>query len=282
MVKIITDSTSYISPTLLQQYDIKIVSLDVLLDNKYVREIDIENKTFYDKLSKLNEIPSSSQPSPEEVYNTFETVLQAGNDVVGIFISSNMSGTYTTALSITSELKEKYPERQIEVIDSKTNCMQLGLIAIQAAKAGMEGKSISEVVSVAQETRKNSRFLFTPETLTYLKKGGRIGKASALLGNLLQIKPVLTVDEDGNTNVYCKVRTKKKAVDTLVEGLMKDLENRKLGDAVVHHINCESEAAFLAAKLEHALGQKVKIQSIGPVIGVHVGPGSIGLAYFTI
>ena len=281
MIKIVTDSTSYISEEALLHYDISIVSLGVLLNNKNVREVEISNETFYDAMAKAPEIPSSSQPSPHELYTTFENIIKEGNSLVGIFISSEMSGTYASAQSTKQMLLEKYPDAQIEILDSRTNCMQLGFAALVAAQAATEGKSLTEVVALAHDTISNSRFLFTPDTLTYLKKGGRIGGASALLGTLLQIKPILTV-VDGNTAVFSKVRTKKKAVETLISGLMEDLKTRDLGDIIVHHINCPDEGRALANQLEAQLHRPVQIQSIGPVIGVHVGPGSICIAYYTV
>ena len=190
-----------------------------------------------------------------------------------------MSGTYANALSTRQMLLENYPNAKIEIMDSRTNCMQLGFIALAAAKTAAEGLSMEEVIAAASNVRLHSRFLFTPDTLTYLKKGGRIGGASALVGTLLQIKPILTV-LDGKTSVFTKVRTKKKAIDALVAGLMEDLKLRDLGEVIVHH--CPEEGRALANRLEATLGRPVQIQSIGPVIGVHVGPGSIGLAYYTV
>lgn len=281
MIKIVTDSTSYIPESLRTQYDISIVSLSVFLNEKNIREVDLKNETFYTELAHSKEIPSSSQPSPHEMYSTFEKILAEGNDLVGLFISSDMSGTYASACSIKQELLEKYPSAKIEIIDSRSNCMQLGFAALAGAKAAIAEKSIEEVVQAIQQVIAHSRFLFTPDTLTYLKKGGRIGGASALLGNLLQIKPILTVI-DGKTEVFTKVRTKKKAVEALINGLINDLENRDLGEVIVHHINCPEEGSMLAQRISETLNCPVQIQSIGPVIGVHVGPGSIGLAYYTV
>lgn len=281
MIKIVTDSTSYIPHELIGKYDISVVSLGVLLNNENVREVDITNEMFYDAMAKAPEIPSSSQPSPHEIYTTFEEILKKGDSVVGIFLSSEMSGTYSSAESTKQMLLEKYPHAEIEVLDSRSNCMQLGFAALVAAQTAAEGKSMDEVIFAAKEVIAHSRFLFTPDTLTYLKKGGRIGSASALFGTLLQIKPILTV-ADGKTSVFTKVRTKKKAIDALVEGLKSDLKTRDLGDIIVHHINCDEEGRILADRLESELGRPVQIQSIGPVIGVHVGPGSIGIAYYTV
>ena len=281
MIKIVTDSTSYIPKNDLTKYDIRIASLGVVLNGQTYREVDLSNDTFYEEMAKSPEIPSSSQPSPAELYDTFEQLIKEGHSILGIFLSSEMSGTYSSAHATKHALLEKYPNAKIEIVDSRTNCMQLGFICLAAAKAIEEGASLEKAVEVAKYTIDHSRFLFTPETLTYLKKGGRIGNASALIGTLLQIKPILTVNQ-GKTDVVTKVRTKKKAVDTLVSTLLEDLKTEKLGDVIVHHINCPEEGLALAKKLEEALDHPVRIQSIGPVIGLHVGPGSIGVAYYTV
>ena len=279
-IKIVTDSTSYIPEEFINKYDISVVSLNVIMNGESIREVDLDNETFYSKMEESTEIPSSSQPSPDEIYNTFENIIKEGNSIVGIFISSDMSGTVSSANLIKNMLLEKYPTAHIEIVDSRSNCMQMGYVAIEAAKAAAAGKSMEEVIDVCTSVINNSRFLFTPDTLDYLKKGGRIGGASALLGTLFQIKPILTVC-DGKTTVFIKVRTKKKAVDTLVTTLVNDLQGKELGGVIVHHINCQDEGLSLAAKIKKQLGVDVQIDTIGPIIGLHVGPGSIGVAYFT-
>ena len=279
-IKIVTDSTSYIPEEFINKYDISVVSLNVIMNGKSIREIDLDNETFYKQMEESTEIPSSSQPSPDEIYNTFENIIKEGNSIVGIFISSDMSGTISSANLIKNMLLEKYPTAHIEIIDSRSNCMQMGYVAIEAAKAAAAGKSMEEVINVCTSVINNSRFLFTPDTLDYLKKGGRIGGASALLGTLFQIKPILTVC-DGKTTVFTKVRTKKKALDTLVNTLVNDIQGKELGGVIVHHINCQDEGLSLAKKIKEQLGVDVKIDTIGPIIGLHVGPGSIGVAYFT-
>lgn len=279
-IKIVTDSTSYISDEYIKKYDIKLVSLNVIINGVSSREIDIENEVFYEEIKNSKEIPKSSQPIPEEMLNTFREIVEDGDSIVGIFLSSKMSGTYSNANMIKDMILEDYPDAEIHILDSKTNCMQMGFAVIEAARTASEGKSINEVINAANHVINNSRFLFTPETLEYLKKGGRIGGAAALFGNVLQIKPILTV-VNGETSVFKKVRTRKKAIEEIVKTVLEEIEAKGLGDIVVHHINCQEDGLKLAKALENKLGKKVEIQSIGPVIGVHVGPGSIGIAYYT-
>ena len=279
-IKIVTDSTSYISDEYIKKYDIKLVSLNVIINGVSSRELDIENEVFYEEIKNSKEIPKSSQPIPEEMLNTFREIVEDGDSIVGIFLSSKMSGTYSNANMIKDMILEDYPDAEIHILDSKTNCMQMGFAVIEAARTASEGKSINEVINAANHVINNSRFLFTPETLEYLKKGGRIGGAAALFGNVLQIKPILTV-VNGETSVFKKVRTRKKAIEEIVKTVLEEIESKGLGDIVVHHINCQEDGLKLAKALENKLGKKVEIQSIGPVIGVHVGPGSIGIAYYT-
>ena len=279
-IKIVTDSTSYIADKYIKEYDIKLVSLNVIINGVSSREIDIENEVFYEEIKNSKEIPKSSQPIPEEMLNTFREIVEDGDSIVGIFLSSKMSGTYSNANMIKDMILEDYPDAEIHILDSKTNCMQMGFAVIEAARTASEGKSINEVINAANHVINNSRFLFTPETLEYLKKGGRIGGAAALFGNVLQIKPILTV-VNGETSVFKKVRTRKKAIEEIVKTVLEEIESKGLGDIVVHHINCQEDGLKLAKALENKLGKKVDIQSIGPVIGVHVGPGSIGIAYYT-
>ena len=279
-VKLVTDSTSYISEELINKYNISIASLNVILQGKSYREVNLDNKYFYEVMDQSEEIPTSSQPSIDELLDIFKSIVKSGDNVVGVFLSSDMSATYSSAHLAKNMVLEEYPDARIEIIDSRTNCMQMGFQVIEGARAAKEGKSIEEVVVVVNNVVKSSRFLFVPDTLRYLKKGGRIGGAAALFGTILQIRPILTV-RDGVTSVFEKVRTKKKAVNAIVDKVLDDIKNYGLGDVIVHHINCEEEGRELAKRLEEELNIPIRIQSIGPIIGLHVGPGSIGVAYFT-
>jgi DegV family protein with EDD domain len=175
---------------------------------------------------------------------------------------------------------EEFNDAKIEIVDSRSNCMQLGYAAIVAARAAKQGQELMEVKKAAEDNIKRSRFLFIPDTLEYLRKGGRIGGAGALIGSLLKIIPILTV-EDGKTTVLTKVRTKPKAVMTMVEKMLQEVSELGVGEVMVHHINCYDEAKALAGVIMDKLNIKVGICDIGPVIGLHVGPGAIGIVYYT-
>ncbi|MEG2016864.1 MAG: DegV family protein [Clostridium sp.] len=280
-IKIVTDSTSYIPKELLEKYDISVASLGIVMEGKGQKEVEINNDEFYEKLGRLDSIPTSSQPTIEDLFNAFDNIMAEGHDAVGIFLSSNMSGTYSTCNQvIRTMLEEKYPKRRLEVIDSESNCMQMGYAVLAAAEAASEGKSMEEVLKAVETVKGKSRFLFIPDTLEYLKKGGRIGGAAALFGGLLQIRPILTV-ENGTTEVFGKVRTKHKAIDKMLEKVALDFKEKGFGNLIVHHINCEEEGRALAARVKAVLNIEAEIQCIGPVIGCHVGPKAVGIAYYT-
>lgn len=278
-IRIIADSTCYLPQEYINKYKVSIASLNVLINDKSYRETDLSNDWFYNEMAKSQTIPTSSQPSIEELYSTVESLVKDDHDIVGIFLSSDMSGTFSTSNLVKNMILENYPNAKIVMLDSRSNCMQAGFAVLEAAKAASENKSLDEVVSIAKNVIENSKFIFVPDTLDYLKKGGRIGGAAALFGSLLQIKPILTV-EDGKTTVFTKVRTKKKAIDKIVNTVLEQNLKTPIKGIIVHHINCESEGQELADRLKSRLGlDNVKIQSIGPIIGLHVGPGSIGVAY---
>ncbi len=279
-IKIVTDSTCYIPKDVRERQEISVVSLSVNFENETYIEEETDYAFFYDKLEKSDKLPTSSQPSLYSLINCFEELVAAGNSVVGVFISSLMSGTYETALAAKDMVLKKYPKAIIEIIDSKSNSMELGFAVLAGAIAAKAESSINVVIDSIHHVIERSRFLFVPETLAYLKKGGRIGTASALLGTMLQIRPILTVTE-GMTSVFEKVRTKKKAIERIVEFFLEEIKEKGLGDAVIHHINCESEGKELADYIKSKINKDIPVYAIGPVIGLHVGPGTIGIAYYT-
>ncbi len=280
-VKVIADSTSYIPRARREKLDIGIAHLSSLLDGvTYVDDPD-DCEAFYDALAASSSWPTTSQPSVQDIVTLMEERVIAGHEVVGVFISELMSGTYSTALLARDLVREKYPEATIEVVDGRSNSIELGFAVLAAAETAAGGGSVEEVVEAATERTRHTRFLFTPLTLEYLRRGGRIGNAQALLATLLQIKPILTV-KDGVTDTFAKVRTVPKAHDLIVETFAADIKNRGgLGEVYVHHIHDAVAGRRFADRIAEVAGCEVDILPIGPVVGTHVGPGTVAVVYYT-
>lgn len=280
VTRVVTDSTSYLPRNIRREYAIDVISMKVTIDGETFAEDTLDNETFYRKMAESKRFPTSSLPSVQEMYDVFERHVQAGEAVVAVFISAKMSGTHDMALVAREMILERYPDADITVVDSKSNSMELGFAALGAARAARAGKPPAEAAEAAMHVMGRSRFIFAPHVLDYLRRSGRIGGAAALIGSVLQIRPVLTVN-NGETAVVDKVRTNAKAVELIIRTFLEDVKNKGLGEVVVHHINSELEGRRLAAALEKELGRPVEVVPIGPVIGCHVGPGSIGIVYYT-
>lgn len=280
-VRVITDSTSYIPKRLRDEYEIGTAVLTSELDGVSYRDDAEDYGPFYAALRASGAFPTTSQPSVQAMVDLMESRLAEGHDLVGVFISQLMSGTYSTSLLARDMVKERYPDAVIEIVDGKSNSMELGLAVLAAAKAAAEGGSVAAVVAAAEERIERTRFLFTPLTLEYLRRGGRIGNAAALLASLLQIKPVLTV-VDGKTDTFAKVRSLQRAHDLIVDTFAADArEKGGLGEVYVHHIDDEAAGRTMADRVSEIAGRFVEAVPIGPVIGTHVGPGTVGLVYAT-
>ncbi|SMP38102.1 DegV family protein [Anoxynatronum buryatiense] len=280
-IQVITDSTAYLPETLVKKYAIQVIPLSVHFGETVFQEDVISHHDFYQRMKADPIWPTSSQPPVEGFVKSFEACIQKGWAVLGIFISSDMSGTYQSALLASRIVREKYPQAQIKLIDSRTNCMQMGFAALEAARGIADGLSLDTVHHQAAGFIRKSRFIFAPKTLDHLKKGGRIGAASAFLGSMLRIVPLLTV-ENGKTAVLHKVRTQKKALQAMTHLLLDDFSKFGKGNVAVHHINDETAGTELASVLEKEINQEVPVVPIGPVIGLHVGPGTVGIAYHTL
>lgn len=279
-VKLVTDSTSYISEALQRELDITIVPLSVSFPDEQFLETEVDYDYFYRKIETSGVIPTSSLPSVGDMHQYFSKIIKEGHDILAIFISSLMSGTYQSAMLARDQLIEEFPEAKITILDSKTNCMSLGYPVVEAARAAGKGHTLSQVSDLASELIERMNFYFTPATLEYLRKGGRIGGAGALLGKVLKIRPVLFVD-NGSTNVFKISRSFKGAIKEILKILDRDFKQRGLKQVIVHHINFPEKAQEIAQLIKQSYDINAPILSIGPVIGLHVGPGTVGIVYCT-
>lgn len=279
-IKVITDSTSYIMADDQERLDIKVIPLSVSFPDESYRETEVNYEYFYQKIEDDVTIPTSSQPPQGEIEQVFTDVIAAGHDIIAVFLSSAMSGTYQSALSVKGHLQESHPEARIEIIDSRTNCMAMGFVVLAAAQAAKAGKSLDEAVQTARGVMQRVRFYFVPAGLEYLKKGGRIGGAAALLGSLLQIKPILYVNQ-GKTALLERTRGTQAAIRRMMSLLENDRREYGLEKVLIHHIFCQEKAEELAHIIKTSFGLIADILPIGPVIGLHVGPGTLGIVYVT-
>lgn len=279
-VSVVTDSVSSIPAEDLRKLGISVVSLYVNDGDSNERELDMDVADFYRRLPDMKSAPTSSQPSVESFLSAFRDAVERGSDVVGVFISRKMSGTFETARLAAEMVRDEHPSARIEIIDSESNSMQEGFAVLAAAKAAQAGESLERCVQAAKDTLTRTRYLFTPASLEPLRRGGRIGNASALIGGLLQIRPILTV-RGGETTTFAKVRTQSRALAEIARKFAEDVAEYGLAQVVVHYIGEPDPAEqFAATFIEPVVGHSVRVLPVSPVVGVHVGQ-AVAVVYQT-
>lgn len=280
-VTIVTDSTSYLPAETLKALGISTVPLHVIWGEvDYIDNVTIKSEDFYSKLPHAKVLPSTSQPSPKEFMNVYKPILESGNEIVSLHISSRLSGTIDSA----NQAAKMLHTEKVSIFDSLSTSMGLGFQVIAAAQAAAAGKNREECIAAAEKVRSTSTIFFIVKTLEFLKKGGRIGSASALLGTALDLKPILTL-VDGKIEAHSKVRTFKKAMQKTAEMVAAQAEkSNKLHTA---YINAEAkeDMAFLLQEVKNLvpslkLGQEIEA-GISPAIGTHTGPGTVGICFYT-
>ncbi len=280
-VAIVSDSTAYLPRELVEHHGIQLVSLYVNWDDRSEREVDMPDfDEFYDRLRAADRLPTTSQPSIGDFLDVYTRLVNDGYDVVSIHISGGISGTVESARQAKERVAEqrgleKEGSGRIAVIDSERACGGLGLMVLAGAKVAQAGGDLESVVEHVERARGNLKMWFAVDTLEYLRRGGRIGAASAWLGAALRIKPILTLDKE--ITPIERVRTGAKALRRLAE--YAEQRHADGADAwVVQHVQAPEEVAQLAETVERIMGRgPVFVSEVGPVIGTHIGPGLLGV-----
>src|SRR4051812_9838047 len=274
-VAVVTDTTHYAPRALLQAHDIHEVSLYVNLGDDHERESDMPDfDAFYERLRRLDQLPTTSQPSIGDFLEVYEPLAAAGQDIVSVHIAGGISGTPETARQAATEIADRYPGRRVEVIDSRTACGGIALCTLAGASAAKAGGDLDAVAARVNAAADAMKIWFAVDTLEFLKRGGRIGTAQAWLGGALKIKPILTIDRE--ITPVERVRTARRAFERMADYLKARQEDGADG-WVVQHIQAHEEAERLADRGREIFGSEpVFISEIGPVIGTHVGPGLLG------
>ncbi|MBF8267182.1 MAG: Fatty acid-binding protein DegV [Dehalococcoidia bacterium] len=272
-VKVVTDSTADLPPALAKELGIAVIPLNVLFGTQVYRDgVDISGNEFYQRLMASPRLPTTSQPSVGSFLELYQELGETTDQVISVHISSKLSGTLNSA----TLAREQYRGAcRIEIVDSQQACMGLGLIAVAAARAARQGASLDEVVKETQRAIHQVRFFGLLDTLEYLEKGGRIGKAQAFVGSLLHIKPILMV-RDGECQPLERARTRGKGIERLCELAQ---EHMPLEDLAVVYTTTREEAEALARRLQPCLPKaEVILSQVGLVVGTYLGPGVMGIA----
>ena len=279
MIRIVTDSTASIPKDMAAENDIEVVTMYLNYNGVEHEDATMDVDAFYeDIMDMVDNIPTSSQPSQSQLERLFESAAEAGDQILGIFMSSRMSGTLDVALGAARSVMAHNVDFSYRIVDSLSNSFDEAWSVCAAAVAREAKCTLDQCAQVAAKAAAATRFLFAPESLTFLRAGGRIGNAAALIGNLVKLCPVITVS-DGESSTFAKVRTHKKALATIVEKFKDDVANYGLRNVVVHYIGSSTEAVEWAHNaIEPFVGHKVRVLPVSPVIGLHVGP-AVGIAY---
>lgn len=273
-IKIVTDSSADVPAKLAQELGITIVPLYVRFGEQVFRMgVDISDKEYYDRLLHGSVHPSTIQPSPQDFATIYDQLAKDADGIVSVHISSKLSGTYNSAVQSKKLINSKCP---IEVIDSGLVTISLGIIAASAAVVANTGGNLKKVLDEVKQAMGDTHLLGLLDTLKYLYLGGRIGKAKALLGSVLNVKPILTV-KDGEVVPAAQVRTRPKGVAKLIE-FVRSAKNIK--QLWIGYNTTPDEAHTLADSLSSMFDKKqIKFGEIGAVLGVHAGPGTLAVAF---
>jgi len=276
-IAIITDSTAYLPPAYIQKYDIKIAPLTVIFgEESFGDGVDITPSEFYARLQKTEVMPTTSQVTVGTFKAMFEQLHREGREILVITISGKLSGTVESA----EKARELVPDGKIEIVDSLSTTVEQGFVVLAAARSAANGAGLADCKQAAVQARERTGVVFAVDTLEFLHRGGRIGGAKRMLGTILNIKPILTI-RAGRVDALEQARTRKKSIRRLVEIVAERVAEKQNICLAVAHANAPEDAQkLLEAASEQMNPTETMITELSPVIGTHVGPGTVALAYY--
>jgi DegV family protein with EDD domain len=275
-VAIVTDSSPYIPTEIIQENHIHVVPLTVIWgEESFYDGVDITPVEFYERLDKSKVMPSTSQPSVADFEVLFRKLHQEGYDILAVLISEDLSGTISSA----TQAKKLLPDANIEIVNSKTLAMALGFQVLAAARAANQGASLEECKRLAEDAKNRCGVIFVVDTLEFLNRGGRIGTAKRFMGTLLNVKPILAI-ENGVIVPLDSVRTQKKALKTIIDLVEERTKGKKNIRLATLHANApEIAQGVLDEAAQRIPNVETVLSELSPVVGTHGGPGTVGLAY---
>lgn len=279
---ITTDTTTDLPEDYIQKHNLGIMSLTYTLEGTtYSKENPLDVKLFYEKM-RNGSMPTTSQVNPENAKNIFLPYLKDGYDILHIAFSSGLSGSYNSVRIAAEELSEDFPDRKITVIDSLAASLGEGLLVHKAVMLKEQGADLDAVADWVEQNKLHIVHNFTVDDLFHLHRGGRVSKATAILGTMINVKPILHVDDEGHLIALSKVRGRKKSLQALVDSMEKQMGAYKDQNDIVFisHGDSLADAQYVADLVKQRFGiESFLINYVGPTIGAHSGPGTIALFY---
>ncbi len=280
--KIVTDTTTDLPEEYMKENGLSVVYIPYIIDGEtYSGEKKLEVKEFYQKM-RQGLMPTTSQPNPENVRQVLEKALEENKRLLCLAFSSGLSGTCNSFRIAADELMEERKDCKIIVVDTLAASMGEGLLVHKALQLQKEGKSLEETAQWIEENRLHLVHTFTVDDLFHLHRGGRVSKATAIVGSMINIKPILHVDNEGHLIAISKVRGRKKALHSLVDYMEEKLGSfREKNDIIfISHGDCLEDANLVKSEIEKRFGIKnFLLNDIGPTIGAHSGPGTVALFF---
>lgn len=280
---IVTDTTTDLPRDYVEKHHLYMMSLPYTLEGtSYTWEKPMPVKDFYDKM-RAGSLPTTSQANPEEAALLYESILKDNDvDILHIAFSSGLSGSFNSCRIASADVCEKYPDHRIVVVDSLAATLGQGLLVYKAVQLKEAGKSLDEVAAWVEENKYHLVHNFTVDDLFHLHRGGRLSKTAAIVGTMINLKPVLHVDDEGHLVMLSKVRGRKKSLIGLVDCMEKQLGDWKDKNDIIFisHGDCPEDAQFVADLIKECFGyENFMIDYIGATIGAHSGPGTVALFY---
>jgi DegV family protein with EDD domain len=282
---VVTDSTSNLTPGLDEEYDVDVMVQNIHWgDDTFLDGVTLKADAFYRRLKERKDFPKTSQPSAGAFIAFFEEVAERRQveTILGVFVSSEMSGTLASALQAKADLAIKRPDLHIELVDSRSVSMGLGFQALVAARALKAGKTLQETLALVKQCYDSMDAIFAVDTLEYLHRGGRIGGAARLLGSALNLKPVLTI-VDGRIESLEKVRSRRKSLRRVVEIIEERWAGRQPTEIAIIQAEAGDDLPWFTDLVESRIPCEISCTRIlTPVVGTHGGPGTIGLVVYAL
>lgn len=279
---IMTDNMADLPEEYIREHGLEVLSLSYILDGEtYDREHPLEVGEFYNRM-RNGSMPTTSQVNPEQARKAFTACLEQGRDVLYIAFSSGLSGTYNSGKLAAEELKEegRFPERKLVVLDSLSASLGEGLLVHKAVQMKESGSSLEEVADWVEKHKLELCHNFTVDDLFHLHRGGRVSKATAILGTMINIKPILHVDDEGHLIAIGKVRGRKKSLTALVDRMGEQIQGFENPEVFISHGDCLEDAKYVEKLVRERFGvENFIINHVGPTIGAHSGPGTIALFF---